>query len=195
MPTEPPAIQLQLQLRRADADDANAIADLYTEARIHAVPLMPPALHTNAEDRAYVARQLQVPGVQMWIGQDDSGIVGFASITSTWLNALYVRPDRKGEGIGTALLDLTKSLLPDGFALWVFEANTPARKLYRRHGLIELEHTDGATNEERAPDLRMAWLGSDPRAFLDAQLAEAETEVAHATDRRDALRAAIDSLS
>src|SRR6266545_1208782 len=179
MPTEPPAIQL----RRADADDATAIADLYTEARIHAVPQMPPALHTNAEDRAYVARQLQVPGVQMWIGQDDSGIVGFASITSTWLNALYVRPDRKGEGIGTALLDLTKSLLPDGFALWVFETNTPARKLYRRHGLIELEHTDGATNEERAPDLRMAWLGSDPRAFLDAQLAEAETEVAHATAR------------
>jgi len=193
MPTEPPA--LHVQLRRADADDANAIADLYTEARIHAVPLMPPALHTNAEDRAYVARRLLEPDVQMWMAEDADGVAGFASLTSTWLNGLYVRPDRKGQGIGSALLDLTKSLLPGGFALWVFESNTPARELYRRRGLVELERTDGATNEERAPDVRMAWLGSDPRKFLDTQLAEAETEVAHATARRDALRAALDQLT
>jgi len=192
VPTEPAA--LHFQVRRADADDADAIADLYTEARVHAVPLMPPALHTNAEDRWYVARQLGEPGVQMWVAEDDCGLVGFASLTSTWLNGLYVRADRKGEAIGSALLELTKSLLPDGFALWVFETNTPARNFYRRHGLVELERTDGAANEEKAPDVRMAWLGADPGTFLGAQLAEAETEVAHATARRDALRAALDTL-
>ena len=47
---------------------------------------------------------------------------------------------------------------PGGFCLWVFETNTPARGFYARHGLVELERTDGAGNEEKQPDIRMAWL-------------------------------------
>ena len=39
----------------------------------------------------------------------------------------------------------------------MFESNAPARAFYARHGLVEREHTDGSENEERAPDLRMAW--------------------------------------
>ena len=38
-------------------------------------------------------------------------------------------------------------------------------RFYRRHGLVDLERTDGSANEERAPDIRMAWPGADPLAF------------------------------
>jgi hypothetical protein len=41
-------------------------------------------------------------------------------------------------------------------------------RLLRARGLVELERTDGAANEEKAPDVRMAWPGRDPLAFYRA---------------------------
>lgn len=117
---------------------------------------MPPALHTNAEDRAWFAARLADGEHEAWVAEADS-LLGFALITPTWLHGLYVDPAHTSEGIGSALLDLVKSLRPDGFGLWVFESNTPARRFYARHGLVEVERTDGADNEEKAPDIRMVW--------------------------------------
>jgi GNAT superfamily N-acetyltransferase len=86
-------------------------------------------------------------------------VVGYARFTATWLDDLYVVPGHAGSGIGSALLDLVKSLRPGGFQLWVFEMNAPARAFYARHGLVERERTDGSGNEESAPDIRMEWPG------------------------------------
>lgn len=140
----------------ADPADAEAIADLYTAARAAAVPFMPPALHTNAEDRAWFAARLADGEHEAWVAEGEP-LLGFALITQTWLEGLYVDPARRGEGIGSALLELVKALRPNGFGLWVFESNTPARAFYARHGLVEVERTDGRDNEERAPDIRMVW--------------------------------------
>jgi GNAT superfamily N-acetyltransferase len=144
-------------IRQATADDAQAIADLYTEARIHAVPQMPPALHTNAEDRAYVARRIVEPEVTIWVAERDGELLGFATCTPTFLDGLYIRPDLTGQGLGALLLDVVEATHPDGYELWVFESNTGARRLYERRGLVEVERTDGSGNEEKAPDIRMAW--------------------------------------
>jgi hypothetical protein len=40
----------------------------------------------------------------------------------------------------------------------------PARRFYERHGFVAVEHTDGAGNEEREPDVRFLWrpAGADP---------------------------------
>jgi len=61
------------------------------------------------------------------------------------------------QGIGSLLLDVVEATHPEGYELWVFESNTGARRLYERRGLVEVERTDGAGNEEKAPDIRMAW--------------------------------------
>jgi len=146
-----------VSVRRAGADDATAIADLYTQARIHAVPQMPPALHSNDEDRAYVAHRVADPEVTMWVAERGGELLGFATCTPTFLDALYVRPDLKGQGVGSLLLDVVEATHPDGYELWVFESNVGARRLYERRGLVEVERTDGSGNEERSPDIRMAW--------------------------------------
>ncbi|MGA8248076.1 MAG: GNAT family N-acetyltransferase [Nocardioides sp.] len=147
----------EVTVRPATVDDADAVADLYTAARVHAVPQMPPALHTNAEDRAYVARRVTEPDVTIWVAERDGELLGFASCTPTFLDGLYVRPDRKGQGIGSLLLDVVEATHGDGYELWVFASNTGARRLYERRGLVEVERTDGSGNEEKAPDVRMAW--------------------------------------
>jgi GNAT superfamily N-acetyltransferase len=153
-PTEPPA---EVSVRRGVAEDAPAIAALYTAARVAAVPQMPPAMHTAEEDVAYCSRRITEAEVTAWLAEADGELLGFAMCTPTFLDGLYVRPDLKGQGVGSLLLDVVEATHPEGYELWVFESNTGARRLYERRGLVEVERTDGSGNEEKAPDIRMAW--------------------------------------
>lgn len=138
-------------------DDAPVLADLYSDARRAAIPQMPPAMHTDEEHRAYYGRQLTEDEITAWVAESGGEPLGFALCTPTFLDGLYVRPDLTGQGIGSLLLDVVEATHPDGYELWVFESNTGAQRLYERRGLTVVERTDGAGNEEKAPDLRMAW--------------------------------------
>jgi GNAT superfamily N-acetyltransferase len=189
-----PTDVLDLSLRRAETDDAPAIAELYTRARLAAVPMMPPGRHTAEEDLAWLSAQLARPTHEMWLAERDGALLGYAMIDPVWLEHLFVHADHTGEGIGTVLLDLVKSLRPDGFSLWVFESNTGARRFYARHGLVELERTNGAANEERAPDIRMAWPGGDPQAFYRRLTDEVDEQLAGLLARRVALTRVVRAL-
>jgi ribosomal protein S18 acetylase RimI-like enzyme len=183
--------ELDLALRRAEPTDASAVAALYTAARVAAVPMMPPAMHTAEEDRAWFAAQMSRPELELWVAEREGELLGYAMLTPVWLDHLFIRPDATGRGVGSVLLDLVKSLRPDGFSLWVFESNTGARRFYARHGLVTLERTDGSANEERAPDVRMAWPGSDPEGFLRRLLVDVDDQIAGLTARRTALARAL----
>jgi GNAT superfamily N-acetyltransferase len=149
----------RLVLRPAGPEDGSAVADVYLAARSAAVAsgAMPPGVHPEAEVREWLSAR--VTEDETWVADLDGEVVGYTRSTATWLDDLYVRPDQARHGIGSALLDLVKGLRPGGFGLWVFETNEPARRFYRRHGLAEVERTDGAGNEEGAPDVRMVWTG------------------------------------
>ena len=185
-PTEPD----DLLLRPAAAEDLTTIAELYLRVREAAVPAMPPQIHTVDEVHAYVGGW-DLAKRDVWLAERDGTAVAFLVVEDAWLESLYVLPEAAGRGVGTALLDVAKGLRPDGFCLWVFESNTPARAFYRRHGLVELEHTDGSTNEERSPDLRMAWPGSDPLAFYRGLIDEVDEQLGDLLARRAALTGAV----
>jgi ribosomal protein S18 acetylase RimI-like enzyme len=144
-------------VRPAGPDDAPAVAALYSAARVAAVPQMPPAVHTPEEDVAHFSGRLRDPEVRSWVAEAGGEVVGFALSTQHSLDALYVRPGLTGHGIGSLLLDAVEEAHPDGYELWVFESNAGARHLYEKRGFVVVERTDGAGNEEGAPELRMAW--------------------------------------
>jgi chorismate mutase/GNAT superfamily N-acetyltransferase len=177
-----------LVLRRATADDAAQLTELYLATRRAAEPAMPPQLHSPESVLAFMTGVVEEK--EVWVAERDE-IVGFAVLAPAFLDALYVGPDHQGFGIGTALLDLAKARRPHGFALWVFASNAPARGFYHRHGFVELEHTDGSGNEERSPDVRMAWPGIDPVRFLRGQIDEVDDELALLLARRFAQTATI----
>jgi GNAT superfamily N-acetyltransferase len=148
----------EVSVRQGGADDADALADLYSAARRAAIPQMPPAAHTDEEHRDYYRRHLTAdPDHTAWVAEADGEVLGFALCTPTFLDGIYVRPDLKGQGLGSLLLDVVEATHPDGYELWVFESNVGARRLYERRGLVDVERTDGSGNEEKAPDVRMAW--------------------------------------
>jgi GNAT superfamily N-acetyltransferase len=146
-----------VSIRWGTVDDAEALADLYSEARRAAVPQMPPAVHTDEEHRGYYRRRLAEDEITVWVAERAGEPLGFAMCTPTFLDGIYVRPDLRGQGIGSLLLDVVEATHPDGYELWVFASNSGARRLYERRGLVEVERTDGSGNEEQAPDLRLAW--------------------------------------
>ena len=151
---------------------------------------MPPLVHPEDEVRAWVA-SWDLAADEVWLAEVDGSLAGFAHLTRTWLDGLYVAPYAQRRGVGTALVDLAKSLRPDGFGLWVFEVNEAARTFYRRHGLVELERTDGAANEERAPDIRMVWPGTDPIACYRTLIDEVDDALGELLARRTALTRAV----
>ncbi len=181
----------ELTVRRAEPAEAAAVADLYGAARRAAVPQMPPAVHGPDEDLAWFGQRLAADTHEVWVVERDDKLVGYAMISAVWLDHLFVHPDATGQGLGSVLLDLVKSLRPDGFSLWVFESNSGARRFYRRHGLVELERTDGRGNEEQAPDVRMAWPGADPLAFFRRQIDEVDEQLGDLFARRVALTRAV----
>lgn len=194
MPTDDSdALRADLTLRPADAVDIDEVAELYIATRRASTPAMPPPVHDDDAIRAWFAGLPD--SKEIWIAETgDQGpaeVLGFAVLDGTWLDSLYVGPQHQARGIGTALLDLVKAQRPEGFALWVFASNTAARGFYHRHGLVELEHTDGSANEERCPDVRMAWPGLDPVGYLRAQIDEVDDELALLLARRFALTATV----
>ncbi|MGO4256287.1 GNAT family N-acetyltransferase [Marmoricola sp. RAF53] len=188
MSTENGTEEIDLVLRPAGAEDMAEVAELYIAARRAAVGQMPVGVHPDAEVRDWVATLPERK--EVWVAERDE-ITGFAVLDGDWLDSLYVGPQHQGAGTGTLLLDLVKAQRPGGFALWVFASNTSARGFYHRHGLVELEHTDGSGNEERSPDVRMAWPGIEPLRYLRAQIDEVDDEIALLLARRFALTAAV----
>ncbi|MCX6397803.1 MAG: GNAT family N-acetyltransferase [Propionibacteriales bacterium] len=187
-----------LVLRPAHRADLAEIAELFIATRRDAVPAMPLPVEGDDEIRDWFAGHQLGTGAgakEIWVAEtgstSDGEILGFSVTDDAWLDSIYVGPQHQGRGIGSALLAVVQAQIPTGFALWVFASNTAARGFYHRHGLIELEHTDGSANPEGAPEVRMAWPGVDPIGYLRAQIDDLDDELALLLARRFALTAAV----
>ena len=177
-------------LRPATPADAPAMADLHVDCREANVGSMPPMVHDRETTHRWMQQRVEGESTA-WVAEVDDRLVGYLVLTGDWLDDLFLAPGSTGHGVGTALLEVAKAERPDGFCLWVFETNEGARRFYRRHGLVELERTDGSANEERAPDVRMAWPGSDPVGFFRRLIDEIDDQLGDLLGRRLALTRAV----
>ncbi len=183
----------EVLIRPAGADDAPAMADVHVDCRQANVGSMPPMVHSRETTRRWMRGRLEGDS-SGWVAERDGRVVGYLVITGDWVDDLFLAPDETGQGIGAALLDLAKTQRSHGLCLWVFETNHGARRFYRRHGFIELEATDGSGNAEHAPDVRMAWPGADPLAFLRRLIDDVDDQFGDPLVRRVALTRAVQDL-
>lgn len=140
-------------IRRATAGDGNQAAEVFLAARATMTYL--PRLHTDQETRDFIRGV--VAGKETWVAERNGRVVGLAVIDHGFLEHLYVHPSRFGTATGAKLFERVTKEHPNGFRLWVFQQNTGARRFYERHGCALVKLTDGADNEEKAPDALYVW--------------------------------------
>jgi GNAT superfamily N-acetyltransferase len=142
-------------LRRATADDADAVADIDIAARRDAMPTVRWA-HPSEDVRRWI-RAVLLPTHEVWVAEEDGAVIAYMALHDDWIAQLYVRPGLWRRGIGTALLRHAQELHPDGLQLWCFQVNARARAFYESHDFTAVKFTDGAGNEEQEPDILYAW--------------------------------------
>ena len=141
-------------LRRATAEDAQAIAIVHRTAMRVSLAFLP-ELHTAKEDLRFFAERF-LPANEVWVADDGARVVGYIGFDSDWIHHLYLLPEFQGQSLGPQLLGLA---LSDGRSrrLWTFQQNARARRFYEDRGFVLLELTDGEGNEEKAPDALYEW--------------------------------------
>lgn len=144
-------------VRPAALSDLDPIADLWLRARRRAVPAIPAPVHTDDEVVRWFA-DIVLPERDVQVAVDiESSIRGLLVLDAGWVDQLYVDPDHLGKGIGSRLLLVAKERSPEGLQLWTFATNHRARSFYQRHGFSIAGRTDGARNQEKAPDILFRW--------------------------------------
>lgn len=137
-------------IRAAFTHEASRIAQIARESRQTAMPYLPD-LHTHEQDLAFYGSEIECS--TCLVAEVNGEVVGFGCTRDGWLNHLYVLPGHQSQGLGTALLS---ELRPKVEQFWVFQRNQRARDFYKQQGFIEVELTDGSSNEENEPDVRFA---------------------------------------
>ncbi len=166
---EPSAPAVDLVLRPMDAGDIEVVAALHVASWQTAYRGIFTDVYLDtaaeAERRAHWTRRLASPqplqtGV---IAEQDGVAVGFLYLIAdadpprgTLLDNLHVASAARGAGLGRRLLaraaqEIEARGWPSGLHLWVFDANSGARRFYERHGARIVDRTvyasaDGGAN-------------------------------------------------
>lgn len=147
------------EIRYALPDDAEAIADVFLNARREAMPWLP-VLHSRKDTIAYFAGHVLVHQTVL-VAETNRSVVGFIALQSGHIDHLYIGPANQSRGIGAQLLGKAKELCPGGLTLWTFQSNMRARRFYEARGLVASQFTDGSRNEEGEPDVLYIWRRSE----------------------------------
>jgi putative acetyltransferase len=148
-----------VEIEAATGADADALAAVFKAARYTAMPWLP-VLHSEAEDRRFFAAV--IADSEVLVVRREGRPIAFLAFEDDLVGHLYVRPDAQRAGVGSALVEVAKERRPEGLRLWTFQRNQNARAFYARHGFDEVEFTDGSGNEEKEPDVLLAWAPNRP---------------------------------
>ena len=141
---------MNVVLRAARREDADALTALFLAARRNAMPYLP-ELHTDSETRCWMEQKV-LTGDRVTVAELSNEIVGFSAVRRDHIDHLYVSPGEQGKGIGSLLLDRIKAESGSDLSLYVFLKNARARAFYERRGFACVAYSDGSANEENEPD-------------------------------------------
>jgi ribosomal protein S18 acetylase RimI-like enzyme len=121
--------------RAFEHDDLEAVAAVWMESR-RSIGRDVAELPTLRENQDRIRREIE-NGWHVIVASENVQIVGFLACKSAegLLDQLFISPNAKGRGIGTALLKRAMTEMPAGFWLRAAVANRAARGFYESHGL------------------------------------------------------------
>jgi ribosomal protein S18 acetylase RimI-like enzyme len=165
---------LQFTIREASIDDTLAIARLHAQSwkNTYRGILSDDFLdHRVDEDRKLHWQQKLVSLSDkdfVLAAEDNKELIGFIAVLdkpdagfSAFIDNLHARTDRKGNGVGTALMRAAAKRLIDtnraSVYLWVLNGNDPAEEFYIRRGAKRLDSSVVSFGGKQVGQTRFGW--------------------------------------
>lgn len=142
-----------LEVTLATNDDVGQIIALHKQVYSGTYPDFTTE-HTSEEDTSHFTEVVETQEVH--VAKDGGKVVGYIAFTDGEVSKLYLDPSVQGQGLGKTLLDIAKAK-NDVLSLWTYQINKNAQRFYEKQGFVAVEETDGETNEESKPDIRLEW--------------------------------------
>lgn len=100
-------------------------------------------------------RDVYFDAVDLWVYEDAAGVAGFIGLAGAQVEMLFLEPARRGQGIGTLLLDRARALR-GALTVEVNEQNPQAHGFYRRYGFVDTGRSPLDGQGRPFPLIRMA---------------------------------------
>jgi ribosomal protein S18 acetylase RimI-like enzyme len=136
-----------------DPKDTDTVLWLWRRSFEHGVGLVDPD-PTIDGIRGYFEAETQ-PKNTLRVARIGEAVVGVLASDRESVNALYVRVDHIGQGIGSRLIDIAKAESSGSLWLYTFARNTNARRFYARHGFVEIAY--GFEPFWKLDDVKLRW--------------------------------------
>ena len=138
-------------IRKYREEDIEALLDVWFLASSLAHPFLSDEF--MEQERANI-RDRWIPQSDTWVYEHEGEVIGFVSLIGNEVGALFLAPNRHGQGFGRALMDHAKSIHKE-LEVEVFKENGIGRRFYDRQGFVTIEEK---LHEETGNRLiRMRW--------------------------------------
>lgn len=139
-----------LMVRRMREQDVDKVAEIWLEGNINTHDFIPEEYWREN----YEAVRNQLAETEVYIYEDNRGILGFVGIDKGYIRGIFVRPEMRGQGIGKALMTICKSKYFK-IHLHVYCKNTSAVNFYMQSGFkISKKQLDEKTKHS---EYEMIW--------------------------------------
>ena len=136
---------LKIMIRPYTPSDDDQIVDVWYQATTLAHPFMDAAFLQKEADNI---RNIYLPNTNTWVVPNETGLDGFISMIDNEVGAIFVRPEKHGQGIGKQLMDLVREQY-EVLEVEVFEENAIGRRFYDRYGFeVIKQHTHEETQRD-----------------------------------------------
>ena len=138
-----------MMIRPYDDGDLEQLLDVWHRASLLAHSFLSQDFLENERQQII---ELWLPIAETTVYEAEGRVVGFLSLIGNEVGAIFVDPDRRGRGVGRALMDVARGSRPF-LELNVFEANSIGRRFYDAYGFeVVGRHMDQAAGQ---PELRL----------------------------------------
>ncbi len=137
-------------------EEIDAVIRLWHASKRVAYPYLPlEQSRTLAEDARFFRDRI-LPRSSVWVAEEDGTLLGFMALEGSYVDRLYIHPDRQRRGVGTALMEKAKELSPSGLQLHTHVKNTQACAFYEQHGFRAVKYGTSPPPENE-PDVEYHW--------------------------------------
>jgi ribosomal protein S18 acetylase RimI-like enzyme len=145
-----------ITIRPFEPEDLTCVVALWHEAKRQAFPYVEVQQRYTWEENLAFFETYLLYLCRLWVAEEEGEAVGFMALRRGWIDQLFVRVDRQGQGIGSALIDKAKELADGDLDLFTYEKNHGARALYERHG-FEAVSFGMSLPPENEPHVQYRW--------------------------------------